>query len=206
MNMKILILFLFFQLNNQAQTIVALATTIENQPERLMGITHKHQFIDNKGNVLYKEKTDLVSAEQIFPFNCGIGRIKQGGKFGYVNQFGKVVIPVQYESAEDFHDGYAAVKINGKWGFINIKNEIVIQPKYKHVFKFSEGMAGFQENGFYGFINEKGEVIIKPEYDRICYFHDNKVWVLQNGKWGCINKKGQMTINPYYTDTKDFSE
>ena len=52
--------------------------------------------------------------------------IEHNGKYGFVNDKGKIVIDTQFDSVEDFHEGLAAVLLYAKWGFINKKGKFVI--------------------------------------------------------------------------------
>lgn len=49
----------------------------------------------------------------------------QGGKWGYIDKSGKIVIPVIYENAYRFLNNKAEVKLNGETFFINKKGERV---------------------------------------------------------------------------------
>jgi hypothetical protein len=44
------------------------------------------------------------------------------GKYGFIDNTGKEVIPLKYDKVEDFCEGLAHVQLNGKWGYIEIKN------------------------------------------------------------------------------------
>ena len=59
-----------------------------------------------------------------------------GGKYGFINRIGDIVIKVQYDDAESFEDGLARVKIGDKWGYIDKTGEFVIPPKFNHVGSF----------------------------------------------------------------------
>ena len=41
-------------------------------------------------------------------------------KVGYMNKYGKMVIPAVFEDATAFSNGYAWVKYNGAWGMIKL--------------------------------------------------------------------------------------
>jgi hypothetical protein len=53
----------------------------------------------------------------------------EGGKHGYIDKTGRVVIPVEYDAAEDIpytNKNYFQVAKNGKWGMIDVQNKTVI--------------------------------------------------------------------------------
>lgn len=71
-----------------------------------------------------------------YNFSDGYARIIQNGKWGFIDQSGKVVIDAQYEKAEDFSNGFAAVLSNGKWGYINKSGELIIDFKFRRAYSF----------------------------------------------------------------------
>ena len=68
--------------------------------------------------------------------------VKVGDKWGFINRTGKVLIPFQFDKADNFYEGLAAVKKDGLWGFIDLKGNWVIKPKYdKIISPFEKGKA-----------------------------------------------------------------
>ncbi|MGB5914991.1 MAG: WG repeat-containing protein, partial [Phormidesmis sp.] len=56
------------------------------------------------------DKTGTVTISPQFsdaqPFVNGLARVQQNGRFGFINQSGQVIIPIQYEAAhEAFQEG-----------------------------------------------------------------------------------------------------
>ncbi|OAB44378.1 WG repeat-containing protein [Paenibacillus glacialis] len=87
------------------------------------------------------------------------------GKWGFVDRFGKVVIPFKYDNADSFSEGLAIVyNGQGKIGFINKKGALVIgYQKYNCAFPFKEGFAlvgvatKSDPSGKFGYINHQGK-------------------------------------------------
>ncbi|MDE7413690.1 MAG: WG repeat-containing protein, partial [Muribaculaceae bacterium] len=52
-------------------------------------------------------------------FSDGLAPVKIGGKKGFIDKSGELVIPAKYDDAWNFSDGLALVKIGGKWGYID---------------------------------------------------------------------------------------
>ena len=40
-------------------------------------------------------------------------------RFGYIDKTGKLVIPAQFDDADNFSEGLAGVYTHGKWGYIS---------------------------------------------------------------------------------------
>lgn len=88
--------------------------------------------------LIFAEKS--LQAQQLYP-------VQQNGKWGYIDQTGKVVIPPQFEEVKCFcsggwqNEGLIAAKVKGLWGYINVKGDIVIPPQFTQVLPFSQGLA-----------------------------------------------------------------
>ena len=75
--------------------------------------------------------------------------VKIGGKVGYINPKGEIVINPQFDEAKNFSEGLARVNIGGrrnrfrrdgggKWGYINSKGKFVINPQFDEAWDFSK--------------------------------------------------------------------
>lgn len=98
--------------------------------------------------------------------------VKQGGKWGYINEKGTIVIKPQYDCAWDFTEGLARVQVGLKRGFIDPAGKMVLEPKYTMASAFNEGVAAVLvdtstfgttwNGGRWGLINAAGEWVMKP--------------------------------------------
>lgn len=130
----------------------------------------KYMVYDLNGNLLdtYNLLRNNLSDDAIFA-------VKKGGKWGYIDGYGKVIIPLEYEEVGNFSEGLAAVRKDGKWGYINLKNEVVIPFEFTNrgVSSFKNGVAKYYTDGGIGLINLKGEIIAEPKYNSIEYVKGN---------------------------------
>lgn len=143
--------------------------------------------------------------------------LKKGGKWGYCNQDGKLVIPLQFDSAETFHEGLAAVKIKRKWGFINLKGELVIQPQYDETSIFQEGLCAVAVKGVWGYINQNNEQVILPQFGdanafrqgvAVVYLREktDEDWEDEKGSYCLIDKEGKNLTTAKYKSIDAFTE
>lgn len=73
-------------------------------------------------------QTDMIREGNYYQNRALVSR---HGKYGYIDENGKVVIPIQYQKAKDFSkEGFAFVKFNGQWGAINTSGKNVIPCSY----------------------------------------------------------------------------
>lgn len=173
-------------------SIILLNSTInsQNQPE-----------FDFKWPI--SEELILVNSGGNYGFDEGI----YGGKWGFTDSLGKIIIPIKYDNANSFKNGIAIVSLNHKYGCINKSGKTVIPFKYDMLWEFNEGLAPaniglkfttsgghdvVEKNGKWGFINQKGKIIIPFIYDSILRsFENGKAEVMLNDKVFFINKTGK---------------
>lgn len=104
-------------------------------------------LLDKKGEKL----ADLFAYESALgsEFRFGLLPVKKGGKVGYINEKGKVVIGFNYQPmtngawARGVHDGRIVVRQNGGLGVIDTTGKVVIKPSQTHqqISDFHRGVA-----------------------------------------------------------------
>lgn len=96
--------------------------------EALVRVNKKYHKINKKGEVIttfkYQKAAANLFLQHKFP---NLILVKQENKLGWIDESGKIVIPIQYKDAVDHpsYPGLARVKYNGKRVFINNKGVIV---------------------------------------------------------------------------------
>lgn len=91
--------------------------------------------------------------------------IQQNGKWGYIDNTGKIVIKPQFAWAEEFSEGLAGFENeDGKHGYIDETGKIVIEPKFDNWTDFSEGLAAVSVDFEWGYIDKTGGWAIQPQF------------------------------------------
>lgn len=121
-----------------------------------------------------------------------MNRVKKGGKCGYVDKQGKIVVPLKYENAEVFSSGLAKVGKPGDWSYIDKKGKQVLHFKYEQMGYYGDGLIAAASKGRWGYIDKKGNKVIDFKYDYAADFNGGVASVMNNWKKGLINKKGKM--------------
>jgi hypothetical protein len=111
--------------------------------------------------------------------------VDKDGKSGFIDNTGQIVIPLQFDSANEFSEGLALVTLKGKKFFIDTAGRTVFEAKFDIILDFSEGLAAVN-------IGEK----------RIA----NIGLISEPGKWGYIDKTGKLVIPMKFTHAESFSE
>jgi hypothetical protein len=148
-----------------------------------------------------------------------------GGKYGYINQTGTLVIPPQFISAWEFGEGFACVRAaqSGPHAqtFINRKGELLLPPQFSNCGKFSEGRGAVAVDTektvrscmdcdpFYhwGYIDASGKMVIQPQFHHVNDFSEGLAAVENDaGKWGFIDKAGRTVLDFKYDYASSFAE
>ena len=99
-------------------------------------------------------------------------------KFGYVDPYGNVVIPFDYDKAYNFVNGYAIVENDHKSGLIDTKGNLVIPCKYDEFYYFREdGYSAVELDGKWGFVDCEGNYLFEPQFDEVKSFSNGYAFV-----------------------------
>lgn len=98
-----------------------------------------------------------------YVFPCGLCLAKSNDKYGFIDNKGKVMIPFQYNNAENFtQEGYALVRKNEKIGLIdaggNFKVSIDMDKGYPFLYEY--GIHSLGNNRYKIFKRHSGDYII----------------------------------------------
>jgi WG containing repeat len=132
----------------------------------------------------------LIAQEQIVPLFA----IKSNGKWGFINQTGKVIIPPQFEAAGDFQEGLAVVQVGQKYGYIDSRGKVVIQPQFVKAASFSDGLAAVYLKDNWGYINQTGKVVIPAQFPEVGPFKHGVANVAFGNKDAYINTTGKVIV------------
>jgi hypothetical protein len=107
-------------------------------------------------------------------FREGRAPVSIGGRFGYIDTAGKVVIEPQFAAAGPFHEGHAIVRDDaGRTGYVRLDGTLAIEPLWlEEAYPFSAGRARVRLNGQYGFLDTTGRFAIPPRFLRADDFHE----------------------------------
>jgi len=175
-------------------------------------------FVYGGDDSYYMQKLGLVTVDgdelfapqfsEIGPFGTNhLARVLKDGKYGYINESGKIVIPIKYDFIDSFDtNGLARVAQYGmsdKWGLINEEGKLVVDMVYDAVLPFADnGLAAVMLDGKCGYINTSGDIVIQPQFDWAKDFASNGLAeIQQDGKTGYINASGAIVITPQFQMT-----
>lgn len=146
-------------------------------------------------------------------------------KLGYIDEWGKEIIPFLFEDARSFVNGFTCAKQNNLWGVIDTKGNWVIQPQYQNLENVNGYYFTYTHNDLQGVINIHNDTVIKAKFLQVKYLNGDLFAMLESNVyserfknrfkdwnttildfetgsniisyWGCVNAKNIDTILPF---------
>ena len=198
-----------------------------NEPDRhivAVAIENNWGLVDTNGKTL---KDPKYGYEEIKDFSEGLAPIKSGGKWGFIDRNGAVVIKPRFESVEDFSEGMALVTLinaddsgfESKKRFINAKGTLVrtLIP-FNDAYDFSCGLARVKIIASVGKYNpyiytsryakmpfdqmNQRRVSLKETYDGF----SDEMRQITHYLYGFIDKHGNQVADYVYECASDFRD
>jgi hypothetical protein len=133
----------------------------------------------------------------------GLRAIRKDGKFGFIDNVGRLRIANRYESARPFRGGLAAIQIRGKWGFIDRHENLVVQPIFDEVQDFDNGYTIVRQENLFGLLDTSGKTVLPVRYDSLIRNQHGR-FILRQGKgYGLADASGALVIQPRYDSLVD---
>jgi hypothetical protein len=109
-------------------------------------------------------------------FAHGPEPVRVGGKWGYADESGAVVIAPAWDEARGFAPDGLAIVANGsprRFGFVDRAGRVVVEPKYDLLWHHAGGMAGFRKGALFGALDRDGREAIPARFGWLGRFGDN---------------------------------
>ncbi len=112
-------------------------------------------FHRNSHEVLWKGRFDGARE-----FSQGFAPVRIGGKWGYMNRIGELVVEPLYDDAYPFRNGYATMRQGDLRGFLRLgadgRIEDYVAPQFEDVYRFVDGYAPVKIDGLWGYLWDGG--------------------------------------------------
>lgn len=125
--------------------------------------------------------------------------------YGFADETGKIVIPMQYDKAWRFKNGLAKIEKNKRYGLIDKSGKIIIPPQYNELNYFTDKLLRTRHNNQYELFDTQGN-IISDEYDFIGNIDYGFAKIKQKDKYGLMDKNGKVIIPCQYDDILTLTE
>ncbi len=162
-------------------------------------------IVNFDGRIVNRQLPPIEATEEIFPSTEGLRGIKKNGKYGFIDDQGRLRIANRYENIKPFTEGLAAIKIRNKWGFINRDEKIVIQPVYEEVTPFEKSYSLVKQNGLYGLLTHDGKLVLSTRYHTVKILDNGRMLLTINGLQGLADQQGNILLYPKYSSSIDLN-
>jgi hypothetical protein len=115
-------------------------------------------------------------------------------KYGFINWYGKLVIPYKFDYVSGFSDGKAIIRQGNKFGAIDYNGRTIIQPKFELMGNFGDGLAPIYQDSLWGYCDSRGGISLQPQYDEAHPFYYGYAAVKSDKKWGLIDRRGNVVL------------
>lgn len=164
-----------------------------------------YEYISSYNNLLFEVKSPYIYADNSWK---AIG----GNKYGLIDNTGKIILPVEYDSVFELKNGFAEVVKDGKRGYINSEGKLIIQCKYDNTTPFESDVARVAMGSKWGLVDSSGRVrLLCNKYNYIRSISDNKFIVgiydeMKKMKFGAIDILGKELIPCKYDWIRNFNK
>lgn len=114
------------------------------------------------------------------PFSEGLSACSEGGRIGYMNTNGEMVIQPIFVGGGDFHEGVACVWTEKGCAFIDHQGAVAVRlpPEVTPgLYAFQEGLAVVRVGSRFGYIGRDGRMVIPATYDIAYPFSEGRALV-----------------------------
>ena len=177
--------------------------TIEDPGEMIADLTH---FTLQQSVNSIKTFGVAATAPKFMEKNICIA----GGKWGYLDTTGHIIIAATYDGAKQVTKETGIVKKEKKWGMIDMKSATLIPLVYDALSYMEVDTNTFvtaQINGIrYGYVNRNGNIMIPADLKQSKVLGNGFIGFSRTGKWGVMNSQGVQVCNETYHEILPFSE
>lgn len=155
--------------------------------EKIIGLDYNNYFEHYVNDLPYNVEKDTLfeknphifyyqkAANDFFDGGDAFYAVYKNGKYGFIDTTGKLIIPLQYESADDFKFIGETARYDEKIGY------------YLGIVK---------QNGKYGIINQHNEVLLDFMFDDVIFYHNYEQFGYYKPTYLCMYK-GKKYLIPF---------
>lgn len=203
------------------------------QETRLYPVTveGRYGFIRETGELAFMLPPEVYSVRQFTEGLAVVAFRVEGtrGRWGFVDESGRVVIPARFHHAMPFSEGLAAVTVSqdetsdGHIGYIDRQGRFAVTPRFVRStggdYRFSEGRAAVQskDDMSWGYVDRTGAWVARPHFSLALDFSDGLALVavgqtvidgkyVPDLKYGFVDPSGRVVIPTRFASADSFSE
>ncbi len=135
----------------------------QNLEDKLKPVKSKNTkwgYINDDGDWVIQPIFDIAK-----DFRKGIAIVCQSGLYGFINNKGKFILPMEYELPDyDYEPAVLLAKKDNRYGYLDYEGHILVALNYEEIAPYSSIMKAKKEKKW-GFIREDETIILPFKYD-----------------------------------------
>jgi len=132
--------------------------------------------------------------------------VVKGGRWGFIDRTGRVIIAPRFDRAGRFSDGLAPVQEGAKLGYVDPAGRLALVPEHLPAGAihrpFSSGLAVVKVGERYAFMDRAGKLAIPPRFELAHDFSGGYAMVCVKDGCGYIDASGRGVIAPEYMPSR----
>lgn len=163
---------------------------------------------DQNGMALYDVSMKPLT-KPLYTWTGGMqdGRISvmRDGKYGFLDRYGREVIPCIYDETGLFYLERTMVRIGSRFGIIDTAGNYILPLEYEctsmkaDYYVYRDSLALVQKDGMRGYVDLHGHIAIPFYFTDAYQFSEGLAAVQYGGRWGYIDTKGDIYM-PFIFD------
>ena len=137
--------------------------------------------------------------DDVWHYKNGLIKVSKDGLWGFIDEYGSTVVPIEYDSAEQSENGFICAEKQGQFGLLDSTGKIIIPFDYDEEFFFCSKSIWARKNGKFHLLNPNGEHITTDVLDEIWSGWNDLSSVRVSGTWGVICEiSGKLVVPLVY--------
>lgn len=133
-----------------------------------------------------------------------------GGKWGFMDHEGNILVEPQYDAYEPSLAGTCIVRIGKKWGMIDTSGKTVVPFEYdmmRYLITRTDTLLQTQMNKVQmGCIDTLGNVVVPIANSKIISLGENRLAVSNANRWSVARTSGELITESKYLEIRPYSE
>ncbi|MFZ4474725.1 MAG: WG repeat-containing protein, partial [Saprospiraceae bacterium] len=125
-------------------------------------------------------------------------KIRQHGRFGFMNAEAEIVIEPQYLAVGEFQQGFCPVRFNDQWVLMDTLGRLYLKKLYRQIMPFAYERARVQVVQRWGYLDMRGNEVISARFDDAGDFSEGLAYVGIHNFYGFINPAGDLVLPMKY--------
>ena len=125
----------------------------------------------------------------------GYAVMQRQGRVGLLNQYGKEMLPPQYDDIKILDSLLFAVLDANDWMVVNVGGKVILKNGYEQVNLWCGKYISFRKDKKWGIANVDGKIIASPKFDEILFLKNQFFQTKLGNKFGLLTVDGKEILS-----------